>query len=298
MKFKISFTFIFACFTFLTWTSCDEIVEPLVVIDEQLSTDGFLDTLYFMDSVLTTEKQVLLEEFTGQKCVNCAEASLAARALAASLEPDLIIYSIHADYYAIPDETGYYTADYRCPEGDELYSHFQVFANPLALINRVKYNSSVLVGAANWETVVMQELAKPNRIDLRVRNIYYPNLNKVQTDVVARFLTQEEDLFKLVAYIVEDSIVSPQKNNNPAYPTPDWLDYQHHNILRGAINSTFGTYISEDGTVVQDQEYHNQFIYDLDSSWITDNCNIFVYIFSEESGEILQAAELGIKTAE
>jgi len=299
MKCKISFTFLFACLSSLLWISCDKIDEPLIIVAEQLTTDGFLDTLYFIDTVNVGEKQVLLEDFTGHKCVNCPEAALAARDLAETLNGRLIIYSIHAGYYAEPDATGDYTADFRCPTGDQLNNDFLVLANPLGLIDRVKYNGSVLIGAGNWEAAVMLELDKPNTVILKVRNIYYPNLNKVQTDVVSRFLSQEAGIFKIVVYVVEDGIISPQKNNNPAIgPSPDWFDYEHHNILRGAINSTYGNNISSDGTIVAGQDYHNQFTLDIDTGWVASNCNIIIYVISEETDEILQVAELRIRTQE
>jgi thiol-disulfide isomerase/thioredoxin len=297
MKNKFTSKILLAVASFIFLASCDKIDQPLVIIDEQYSTDSYLDTLYFKDSVYITDKHVLLEDFTGHKCVNCPEAALAAHELAEELNHKLIIYSIHAGYYAEPDETGNYTADFRCPTGDELYNDFQAFANPIGLIDRVEYNGSVLIGAGNWETVVLEELDKPNTVDLNLRNIYYPNLNKVQIDVLARFYLQPEGKYKLVVYIVEDGIVSPQKNNNPNIgPSPDWLDYVHRNILRSAVNSTYGSYVSSDGSVIQDEEYHNQFILDMNANWVTANCNIIAYILSENTGEVLQVAELGIKT--
>jgi hypothetical protein len=285
--------------TLILSNACDKIDQPLMIIDEQNTTDSYLDTLYFKDSVYITEKHVLLEDFTGHKCVNCPEAALAAHELAEELNYKLIIYSVHAGYYAEPDPTGNYTADFRCPTGNNLYDDFQAFANPIGLIDRVEFNGSVLIGAGDWEAVVLEELDKPNTVDLNLRNIYYPNLNKVQIDVLARFHLQPQGKYKLVVYIVEDGIVAPQKNNNPNIgPSPDWLDYVHRNILRSAINSTYGSYVSSDGSVIQDEEYHNQFIYDLNTNWVTANCNIIAYVFAEDSGEILQVAELGIKTAD
>jgi hypothetical protein len=299
MKFKISPVFFLAAAIFILWTACDEIDEPIVIVSEQYSTDGYLDTLYYIDSVSITTKQVLLEDFTGHKCVNCPEAALAAQDLAESLDNRLVIYSVHAGYYAEPDASGYYTADYRCPVSEQLYNDFQAFANPIGLINRVVYNGSRLVGAGNWETVVMQELAKPNRTELTVRNIYYPNLGKVQTDVYIRFLLPEEDKFTLVMFIAEAGIVSPQKNNNPAIgPSPDWLDYEHHNILRGSLNAAYGGYFTEDGTVNQNEDYHSQFIFTPDTTWVTANCRIMSYILNETSGEVYQVAEAGIKVSE
>lgn len=299
MKNKITRIVLLIVLSLFIWPACDKIDEPLVVISEQYSTDGYLDTLYFADSVNITVKQVLLEDFTGHKCVNCPEAGLAAHELAEDLNYKLIIYSVHAGYYAEPDETGNYTADFRCETGETLYNDFQAFANPIALIDRVEYSGSVLVGAGNWETAVMQEIDKQNTVNLKLRNIYYPNLNKLQIDVVSTFLFQPEGKYKVVVYIVEDHIIAPQKNNNPAIgPSPDWLDYEHRNVLRGAINSTYGSYISADGYVMQNQEYANPFVFELNTAWVTANCNIIAYVYSEETGEILQVAELGIKTSE
>jgi hypothetical protein len=291
--------FLLGTINLFLFASCDTIDEPLIIIDEQYTTDGFLDDLYFIDSVYITEKQVLLEDFTGHKCVNCPEAALAAHSLSEDLNHKLIIYSVHAGFYALPDSTGDYTADYRCPAGDELYNHFQTFANPIGLINRVKFNGALLIGAGNWETAVLLELEKENTVDLKVRNIFYPELNKVQINVVSKFHITSSDHYKLVVYIVEDGIISPQKNNNPSIgPSPNWIDYEHHNILRGAINSTFGGFISIDGAVEMGKEYYNQFIFELSPVWVTANCNIIAYVYSVESQEILQVAELGIKTSE
>lgn len=296
MKLKILFGFLVALTGIFLWTGCDKIEEPVIITSEQYSSDSYLDTLYFTDSVSITEKQVLLEDFTGHKCVNCPEAALAAHELAGSLNHRLVIYSVHADYYAEPDATGNYTADYRCATGEQLYDDFLVFSNPLALINRTAYNGSTLILAASWEAAVNIEIAKPNRVSMKLRNIWYPNLGKVQTDVYTTFLNQEDDLFNLVVFVVEDSIVSPQKNNNAAIgPTPDWLDYMHRNILRGSLNSTYGTEVSSDGSVVPNQEYHNQLIYTLDPEWETKNCRIIAYIINKGSNEVIQVAEAGIK---
>lgn len=299
MKLKIKPGLICAVSAVLLWSSCDKIEEPLNIVSEQLSTDGLLDTLYFMDSADVKTKQVLLEDFTGHKCVNCPEAAIAAHDLAETLNHKLIIYSVHAGYYAEPDPTGHYTADFRCETGEALYNDFTAFANPIGLINRVVYNGSRLIGAGSWETVVMQELAKPNRVDLKVKTIWYPNLEKVQLHIYTTFLQAETDSVKLVVYLAEDNIISPQMNNNPSVgPTPDWLDYEHHNILRTSLNSTYGERLTENGIVDPNTEYHTTFIFEPDTAWELSNCRIIAYIIEEGSKEVLQVAEAGIKVTE
>jgi hypothetical protein len=52
--------------------------------------------------------------------------------------------------------------------------------------------------------------------------------------------------------------------------------------------------------MVQGETYYNQFYYELDKPWVNDTAdfNIISYIFEEASDNILQVAELGIKTEE
>ncbi|MCK9618131.1 MAG: Omp28-related outer membrane protein [Lentimicrobiaceae bacterium] len=51
-----------------------------------------------------------------------------------------------------------------------------------------------------------------------------------------------ETPYRLCIYLIEDSIVAPQKNNDPSVgPTPDWLDYVHNHLLRTSLNGTWGS---------------------------------------------------------
>jgi hypothetical protein len=134
-----------------------------------------------------------------------------------------------------------------------------------------------------------------------VVNKYFPNTNSVQINVSATVNQALDSKYKIVVMIVEDLIVKPQKNNNEEIgPVPDWLDYHHRNILRDAVSSTFGQYVSDDGTVTQGETYYNQFYYELDKPWVSDTAdyNIITYIFDETNDDILQVAELGIKKEE
>jgi hypothetical protein len=123
----------------------------------------------------------------------------------------------------------------------------------------------------------------------------------MQLFIFSTFLSATADPYKLVVYLVEDGIVSPQKNNNPAIgPSPDWLDYEHHNILRTSLNTTYGGSFSSGGTVETGKEYISQFIYPstgtFDPEWVVANCRIIAYIYNDVTKEVVQVAELGIKT--
>ena len=300
MKNKILSIIVLITFSGFIWTACDKIDNPLIVVNEQdIPLD--LDTNFIADSVIVSQKQVLLEDFTGHKCINCPTAAITAHGWIEEFNDRLIIYSIHAGNWAEPADAPY-TADFRCETGDELYNYYDTPNNPSALINRVEYNGNIILYyiSGDWEPAVGIEMAKENVIDLKVINEYYTENNAIYIKTYATFKQQLEGKFKIVIYIVEDNIISPQRNNNhdlPGAPDDnDWLDYNHRNVLRDAVNGTHGTYLSIDGTITEGEEYAAVNFYEINEEWVTANCNIIVYIYDEESQEILQVAELGIKT--
>ncbi len=299
MKFNNIQLILITVFSALIWTSCDKIDEPVKIINVQDIPDNLADTLFYTDSVYVDQKQVLLEEFTGHKCVNCAEQSIAAHELSEDNDHRLVIYSIHAGFYAQVDETGEYTTDHTSPAGIEIFQNFQEPFNPTATIDRVEYSGSQVIFPNQWETVFFDELAKENVARMQVKNSWYPNLSSVLIEVSTTFTQQLDGKYKLVVMIAEDHVTAPQKNNNAAIgPTPDWLDYDHRNILRDAITPVFGSYLTADGTIAADEVYENTFFYAPDEAWVTQNCRIIAYVTHEETGEVVQVAELGIKTTE
>lgn len=277
-----------------TWSACDKIEEPLTLVNEQ---DINLDLDLPFDSVVVKHKQVLLEDFTGIKCVNCPTAAVNAHILAEEKDHKLIIYSVHAGFYAEPDETGHFTADFRCETGNDIFNSYVITGWPAGTVDRVVFNDNEILNGGDWEAAVNTELDKDNVIDMTLKKFYKEENNNLTVLVEATFLQDytTEDHFTLVVLIVEDHIFSWQRNNNEEIgPVPDWEDYEQRNVLRDGISSTFGNYFTNDGTIVSGETYKTPFSYTLDSDWVTENCNIISYIIHEETGEILQVAEIGV----
>ncbi len=274
------------------WSACDKVDEPMVLVNEQNIN---LDLDLPFDSVVVNQKQVLLEDFTGHKCVNCPEAAINAHNLAEEKDHRLIIYSIHAGYYAEPDETGHYTTDFRCATGDEIFNSYLITGWPAGTVNRVEFDGNEILGGGDWEDAVNSELDKENVIDMTLKKYYNQEKNEVTILVSSTFLQQLDGHFSLVVLVVEDHILSWQKNNEPSIgPTPDWENYEQRNIIRDAISNTFGSFFTADGTIVSGETYETPFSYTLNDDWVAENCNIISYIIHEETGEILQTAEIAV----
>ena len=108
---RITYIFLFPLLFGFVWMACDKIDEPLSLIGEEDIPQNIGDTVFFIDSTIVLHKQVLLEDFTGHKCVNCPEWAIFAHELADDLNHKLVIIGIHAGWYATPDATGDFTAD-------------------------------------------------------------------------------------------------------------------------------------------------------------------------------------------
>lgn len=279
----------------LLFAACDKVDEPLVVVSVQNIPDQIPDTLFFSDSVASVEKHVLFEEFTGHKCVNCAEASLSIHDLAEQLDHRLIIYGIHAGFYAQTDPEPPYNIDHTCPDGNEIFQHFQEPFNPTATVDRKAFSGNVIVFPNNWEAAVTEAIQEPSPVSLKLKNSWYPNQQKVLIEATVEVTNDITAPCKLVVAIAEDHVIAAQKNNNPSVgPSPDWLDYDHRNILRDVITPVFGSPLTGDGTLATGETYTATWFYAPDEAWITGNCNIIAYLLNDETGEVIQAVELGI----
>ena len=244
-------------------------------------------------------RQVLLEEFTGHLCVNCPAASMLAQDISEELDHKLIVYGIHTGNFAEPIPGTLLDADYRSPVGDALFNDFMIFANPLALIDRIEYNGFRQIFVGDWESVVENELQLPNIVNMRVSNTYFQDTNIVTVKIESEFMQQIGGQFKLAVYIVEDSIISPQLNNDSSIGGDTLFNYVHRNVLRDAISPIYGDFLGDNGNITVGQVYENEYTYPLNSNWVIDHCRIIAFIGRWDSSnnfvDIVQSIELDIK---
>jgi hypothetical protein len=254
------------------------------------------DTNYVFEFLTNqTEKRVLLEIFTGHKCVNSPEWLLFAQELADELDNRLIITALHAGYYALPDATGYYTADLTTLMGEQLHTDFLIFACPIGMVNRTTYNSNMQILPVYWENMISTQLAIEPVAELSLESIFYPEYCNIEINVGALALTELDGKYKLCVFVTENNFISPQKNNNPNVgPSPDWLDFEHQNLLRGSINGTYGEYISATGFMISGEVYHKEYLYTIDEAWVAENCNVIAYLYNEDTWEIIQVVEKAV----
>jgi len=263
-------------------SSCDKIKTPYAAAKHGNITDTVMD----WDTV-TPVKRVLLEDYTGHKCVNCPEASLIAHSLEESNNGKLIVLAVHAGYQALPG-TGEYAADYTSATGEAWNVDFGINSiNPQGMVDRKEFDGTRVLSKDVWSNYVGMEISQPPQLVMLMSNTYDANTRTVGSVIYSQFLETLPGAYHLTVCVVEDSLISAQKNNNTAVgTTPDIHNYVFMDVLRGSVNGNYGEVLT--GSVNPSITYMGKFSIQLKADWVAKNCWILAFISKSDTREILQ----------
>jgi len=287
-NYKIYFLLIFLCTVFII-SSCDKIESPYFQESDDVDTTEC--PIPDFPAVSNPQRIVLLEEFTGHKCPNCPAGAAIAHALMNNNPDKLIVAAIHAGYFATADVSGHFTSNFVVSEGEEIANNFNVVVNPIALINRKTYNSSLLINTGDWGAAVAAIINEPPQMYLQTISLHRSEDNSYCLHTKINFLEDMQGNFNLCVYIVEDSIVSPQKTNDVTnYPSGYIENYVHNHVLRKVLGGTWGKPIS-DGQVSGGTSIIQSFKLIPSTGWNLNKCKVVSFIYNTETDEIIQASE-------
>ena len=182
------------------------------------------------------EKQVLIEEFTGVRCVNCPAGSAAIEDLLAIHGERLIAVSIHAGFFSSPSND--IPLDLRTEGGDEILNLLgEPLGYPTAVIDRTAFvGGDLQTSSGDWAGIIAQELANPVRLQIDLQPTYSEedrNLAVELAFIVADNLGDAE--LRYTVLLTESNVVGPQD-------TPEGIvaDYKHQHVLRTLLTPATG----------------------------------------------------------
>ena len=196
-----------------------------------------LELLNAQQYVVTTptNKNVLLEEYTGGYCSYCPNGHRIANEVAAKYPGRVFPVNIHAGGFAYTDYPNMTTT-----QGNEYNNNFGVTSYPTGILNRVGQ-----VSYTQWENKV-DEMMKENAI-VNIAGDYTINAatRTVQITVEMYYTgNSSESTNYLTIYMLQDDIVGYQagSNLNPTQIVDG--QYNHTHVFRSAITSTWGDAVS------------------------------------------------------
>lgn len=306
-------------------TSCDKVKNAYPsnpvssTLDWSLYPDG--DSAHYVSQGLwptfstntNTNRNVLIEDFTGHQCVNCPASTANMEQLIATNPTRIFGVGVHAGPTGLTGfqvtSASYPTVLY-CDAGLEIGKHFgqdipgsTFLGNPAFCVNRTKANNQFTSNAgsaiANKTNTC---LAASIKVNLQAVTHYFPSTRGLflHTEVDKVDASLSSDL-GLVVYLIEDSLIAPQlvptsmdPDGSPGDPnTPDgkYEAYVHRDILRGCIDGrTFGRVLT-DADKGSNGKYFVSYSYRLPDQYNVDNMKLYIYVYDKTTEEIYQVIE-------
>lgn len=230
------------------------------------------------------EKNVLIEEFTGVRCVNCPEGSAEIENLKV-LYKNLIAVSIHAGTFAKPYPN---QDDYSIQDGKDILNYLgDPIGYPSAVIDRKAFKGEIQIGRTEWGPYIIEESKLSPKVSISIsKNYNEANRNlEISTNIIPTENINEK--LALTIMITEDSIIGKQ-----LLPTVGLKeDYVHKHMLRDVVTNSTGDPINEittKGNVIQ-----KKYSLVLPANLVDKHCHIIAFVSRVGANkEVLQVEEL------
>lgn len=219
---------------------------PLIVL--LVGCDNVTPDRRWIDiSPATVRRNVLIEEFTGQACLNCPQAAKEISALQKIYTADrLVAVSIHAGSLSLFPSSK--VRGLRTTLGDSYYQRWGIGALPHALINR-RGSTSI---RDKWGGYVYEEIQQETPLRLSLSCQYHADTRTVDIQTQLKALSTEVK-GRLQLWLVEDSVEAIQQLPGNQVDR----HYLHRHVLRTAINGDWGqeTTLEKETLATQKHQY-------------------------------------------
>ncbi|MBR1593875.1 MAG: Omp28 family outer membrane lipoprotein [Alloprevotella sp.] len=249
------------CVALCTLAACDEIKE-----DERFSDEPV---------TFTPLKNVLIEDFTGQNCLNCPNAAGATHALQKLYgEEHVIAVAIHGGDMKMPLPATN-PLQLATEQGDEYNTHWNIASWPAGMVDRTGVREYTTWSA---EAVKRMQLTSPVEMEA---SLFADNAAEIKADSVTLQVTvTAEDAAegKIQVWLVEDDITAMQRMPDGSLNA----NYVHQHVFRTSVNNPYG----DDFSIAKGENQTLKFGCVLSPTWKRENMGIVAFIFNDKDGVV------------
>lgn len=222
-------------------------------------------------------RNVLIEDFTGQRCVNCPNATLEIAKLHELYGDTVIGVGIHSGPFAKTTRGKPYSL--YTETGDEYFNYWKVESQPKGVIDRTGTSDYT-----SWTTIVRDELSKTAPVALTIHSEYDASTREALFFVKAAGIDGNTN-GQLQLWLIEDGIVDfqymPDGSTN--------REYVHNHVFRTAVNGIWGT----DFNIKEGETRTETFQYKLDNDqWVPENMSLIAFVYNNNG--VLQVTKCPI----
>ena len=239
-------------------------------------------------------RPVLIEDFTGQACVNCPNATAAIHELQETYgEENVIAVAIHCGPFAhLRSNMGNaFLSDLGTKLGDEYYTHWNIEAQPGVKINR----GAPIYDTNQYAAAVANELKKTS-------TVHFDAVEFSNNAVLVDLSSSDRVEGRLQVWIVEDSINAKDPQTKYQQFMPDGSrrqDYVHNHVFRASLtNDAYGEPVTlEAGNKSYTQVFYllgNEALDNFEHLWQKQYLSAVVFFWNEQQG-VMQAIRVPFK---
>lgn len=214
-------------------------------------------------------RAVLIEDYTGQYCVNCPRATEEIERLIEQYGDSIVIaVAIHSGPFGKSkgEPSPLYTE-----VGDMYFNTWGMSAQPIGLIDRLfgstPFSYTDWAGGVNYEVAIVPPVSFLTDID------YDAETRDASIEVQTIGLDSALVSGKLQVWLVEDSIDSFQL-------MPDGSREEHYNhmhVFRASVNDPWGDALSVSHGQVAVKNYELK----LDPAWVPEHCSVVTFLYGD-----------------
>ncbi len=237
-----------------------------------------------------TNRVVLVEEFTGIKCVNCPTGSEKLKQISEQNVGKVIVIGVHAGFFA-QNVNGF---DLRSADGQSLEQFLgPVQGYPAATINRKTFEgeSQLPLGQSQWAGLISDEICQPPIAELAINSTYNSSdsMASIIVDISKGqfFNEQLQHDLAVTILITESNIIGYQ-----TIPSGTDYNYVHKHVLRDILSTDFkgDIIINKGNPITAKQVMINN--YKIPADWNPHNCTVIAFVHNKgDNSEIHQAIE-------
>lgn len=216
-------------------------------------------------------RAILIEDFTGQRCINCPTGTEIINGIVDTYgEDNVIAVGIHSGPLGFAGNSK--TVGLMTDTGNEYYTRWDKenkMGQPWVIFNRKTSPDSHY---NNWAAMVSTIISEKANLSVKIANAYDAATRTLTTTVRADGVNGTVN-GKLQVWIVEDGVKALQM-------MPDGSankEYVHPHVFRAAVNGTWG----EDVTVKEGETTTKQYQYVLPEAWNADNIAIVAFVYND-----------------
>jgi hypothetical protein len=250
--------------------------------DEVNCNDTLIEYITGIENI-SSQKTVLIEEWTGAWCTYCYDGIVVLQDIANAYGNDVIITSTH--------------------DGDEmefdniLRGSFSSSSYPTAVIDRQYFHNTEIydkeaIGRGLWDYMVVQQLARFTPLSVDINHTWDPNTREIVADVSAIYTDNSAGDMRMVLMIVEDSMSGIgsgwDQSGSPFAP------FYHRHVTRDYVEEDcYGVDNVIPNIVSSGASYTHQFTYTLPNDFNEDKISLVAAVVKYMEGN--DAGYVGVR---